>query len=146
MNKKIIIKLSLLIISLVVFYYFKTSLEQISQSNPPQDPPAVTPVFEDLKSFQWCSEVQGQFMFKRGNHLLQFSNLSDADIKKQFCTVDMESFAGVDVKKIKSWEVLATAVDSGGGEVILEWNAEHRLFKADDLPFRSKKLRQKLSL
>ena len=144
MNKKIIIKLSLLVLGLVVLFYFKKSLEQFSQSSPVQAP--VAPVFDDLKSFQWCSEVQGQFTFKRGNHLLHFSKFSDAYIKKQFCTVDMESFAGIDVKKVTSWEVLATAVDSGGGQVLLEWNAEHRLFKADGLPFKSKKLAKKLSL
>ena len=54
---------------LVVFFYIKNSLEQFSQPTPTKAPAA--PVFDDLKSFQWCSEVQGQFAFKRGNHLLR---------------------------------------------------------------------------
>lgn len=144
MNKKIILKLGLLVFGLAVFFYFKKSLDSFSQSPAAKAP--IAAVFNDLKSFQWCSEVQGQLNFKRGNHLLHFAKFSDAEVKKQFCTVDMESFTGIDVKKITNWETLATAVDSGGGAVKLEWNAEHRLFKADGLPFRSKKLVQKLSL
>jgi len=94
--------------------------------------------------FQWCSAERKIFIWAQSQLVLKYKNQSQDLLAKKFCLIQAETIQGVDVKSV-SWTPIAESVDSEGQKVVLEWNIEKKLYRADGLPFKSSSLSREIN-
>ena len=94
--------------------------------------------------FQWCSSLSKVFVWTDSALALKFKTITQDQLAKKFCLVQAETIQGVDIKLL-NWTPIAESVDSEGQKVILEWNKEKKLYRADGLPFKSSSLSQEIN-
>ena len=139
MNFKLIFKISVLVFALVLVVAgrkFFMSTEFHKNAND---------VFAtDAKPFQWCSPERKIFIWLDANLAIQFKNKPQEELAKSFCLSLAETIQGVDLKSIQ-WAPIAESVDSEGQKVVLEWNKENKLYRADGLPFKSSSLSREIN-
>lgn len=134
MNIKLIFKIGVLIFALILVFMGRNFFNSAGfQQN-------ATEVFAVTSSpFQWCSFERNIFVWKQPSLIVKYKNQSPAQLVKKFCLVHAETIQGVD-PKVVIWTTIAESVDSEGQKVILEWNSEKKLYRADGLPFKSSSL------
>lgn len=139
MNFKLIFKISVLVFALVLVVagrrFFKSADFQKNANE----------IFAvEGKPFQWCSPERKTFMWIDTNLASRFKNQPPEAIAKKYCLILAESIQGVDLSTI-SWTPIAQSVDSEGQKVVLEWNKEKKLYRADGLPFKSSSLSREIN-
>ena len=138
MDKKLILRLSIYFVGLVSIFVIKHLFSKWTQ--PPVDMSTIT---SQAQAFQWCSESSGTIRWLEPAQQAKFSKLTDHALRKKFCNVELEALSQTEMSTAK-WKDLAAAVDSQGAPVKLEWDKDLRVFRAQGLPFKSKKLSREL--
>ncbi len=139
MNIKLIFKISVLIFALILVFMGRKFF-----SSPGFQKNAAEVFTAHASPFQWCSIERNKFIWTQPDLNLKYKNMSPTQLAKKFCLVQAETIQGVDLKAI-TWTPIAVSVDSEGQKVILEWNTENKLFRADGLPFKSSSLSLEIS-
>ncbi len=134
MNIKLFFKISMLVFALVLVVAGRKFFTSAGFQKNANDVFAVT-----ASPFQWCTFERKIFVWTDRALALKFKAASPEQLAKKFCLVQAETIQGVDIKTV-NWTPIAESVDSEGQKVILEWNKEKKLYRADGLPFKSSSL------
>lgn len=138
MNAKLIFRVSILVFGLcAVIYAMKYFSSQPFQNS-------LEDVFQAGSQFQWCTTTHSKFKWLNPDIATKTKSVAKDMVAKKYCTVQMESIQGVDIKTAK-WDKLAEGLDSGGQVVYLEWDKALRIFRAAGLPFKSSVLYKDLT-
>lgn len=139
MNIKLIFKVSVLLFALVLVIAGRKFFSSSGFQQKANDVFAT-----EAKSFQWCSADRKIFVWTEPLFMQKYKNQPQANLAKRFCLLMAETIQGVDLKTV-DWTQIATSVDSEGQTVVLEWNKEKNLFRADGLPFKSSSLSREIN-
>ena len=139
MNIKLIFKIGVLIFALILVVMGRRFFNSAGfEKN-------ATQVFTATNSpFQWCSFERKIFIWTDPGLIAKYKNQTQAMLSKKFCLVQSETIQGVDIKSV-TWTPIAESVDSEGQKVVLEWNTEKKLYRADGLPFKSSSLSREIN-
>jgi hypothetical protein len=137
-NKKLIFKISILVVGLVSIFVFKGFLNKKSYQQPD-----MAEITKTVASFQWCSETKGTLKWQEAQHKAKYKKWTDHALRKKFCKVDLEPLSEAEMNNA-NWRDLAVGMDSQATIVKLEWDKALQVFRAAGLPFKSKKLSREL--
>lgn len=138
MDKKLIFKISILVVGLVSIFLFKGYLTKNSYHQPD-----MAEITKQVASFQWCSETKGTVKWQDSELKAKYKKWTDYALRKKFCKVDLEPLSEAEMNNA-NWRDLAVAMDSQATIVKLEWDKGLQVFRAAGLPFKSKKLSREL--
>lgn len=138
MKTKLVLQLSLLLAALVAVLIARNVAENGGLKK------TFNAVFGDSeeKKINWCAAhvVDVEWLAEVPGTLKE---LSPADRREDYCELAAEDISGIDPDSL-SWTPLARSSGATGQSSLLEWNAEHGLFRTGGLPFKSSKFRQQL--
>lgn len=139
MDKKLILKISILAVGLVGIFLFKGYLTKINSNHQPD----MAQITKSVASFQWCSESKGTLKWQEAQFKTKYQKWTDHALRKKFCKVDLEPLSEAEMSNAQ-WRDLALGTDSQAAVVKLEWDKALKVFRAAGLPFKSKKLSREL--
>jgi hypothetical protein len=139
MNLKLIFKISVLILALVLVIAGRQFFMSPGFHKNANDVFSVA-----ANPFQWCSSKQNLFTWVEPKLAKKYSDQSQAQLAQMFCLILAETVQGVDLATIH-WTPIAESVDSEGQKVVLDWNTEKKLFRANGLPFKSSSLSREIN-
>lgn len=91
----------------------------------------------------WCVDNTVDVLWTNAEVAEKMKDYDLSYLRKHYCELPTEPIAGVDIDKV-TWTPLAESRGPAGQLSKLEWSAEHGVFKAGGMPFKSNAFSEEL--
>lgn len=142
MNKKLVLKILVLVFIFLLVVMFRQSLGSTSFKD------ALGTLFgvgKPTNTIKWCVENSVDFLWTNADVPESLKQSDITYLRINYCELATEPISGVDLDKI-TWEPLAESRGPAGQLSKLEWSKQHEVFRAGGMPFKSSAFAAELKL